>query len=372
MRIAIVTGTPTHVALGSGTYVAAENLRVGLEALGHEVLLVTPPPPGPLGPKGYLWRRLLFNARLRPVHVSGCDLVCGFDLDGVRLARTGVSPFVAYLHGVIADEARFERGLTRWSLGVQALVEGIAARRAACTMVPSNYSAGRAGELYGVEPARIRVVPPGFDVERWQHAFAGPQPQSGDRLTILCVARMYPRKNHAGLLRAVALLRPSFPDVAVRIVGDGPEHGRLQRLTERLGLGGTVKFLGQVPFGQLVAEYAASDVFCLPSLQEGFGLVFAEAMTAGKPIVACNAGATPEVVIPGENGRLSIPGSDRALADDLAALLRDPDLRRRLGEANRRQAPHRFGLLAAATRFLEVAEPLVSKVPACQPRGGNQ
>lgn len=359
MRIAIVSGTPAQIALGSGTWVAAENLKGGLEALGHDVRLVTLAPSA--GSFGYAWRRFWFNFNLRPADVSGCELVCGFDLDGLTLAGHPAPPYVAYLHGVIADEARFERGLTRWSLGLQARFERAAARRAARTLAPSRYSAGRIQELYGVESGRIDVVAPGFDVERWQQALGVAQSSPGEALTILCVARMYPRKNHSSLLRAVALLKPEFPTLRLRIIGDGPEHQRVRRLAERLRLNETVQFLGQVPFGRLVAEYAASDVFCLPSLQEGFGLVFAEAMTAGKPIAACQAGATPEVVTPGENGLLSPPGDDHALARDLAVLLRDPHLRRRMGERNRLEAPRRFGLRPAAQRFLEAVAPLVAK-----------
>ena len=349
---------------------AAENLRAGLEALGHQVRLVALP--RRIGPSGYAWRRFLFNVMLRPADVAGCDVVCGFDLDGVTLARKITAPYVAYLHGVIADEARFERGLTRWSLNLQAMAEQAAARRAVRVLAPSRYTAGRIHELYGVESTRVEVVPPGFDVERWQQALRAVESPARDGLTILCVARMYPRKNHAGLLRAMGLLKPRFPNATLRIVGAGPEHARLVRLAERLGLRDTVQFLGQVPFPRLVAEYAACDVFCLPSLQEGFGMVFAEAMTAGKPIVACKAGGTPEIVIHGENGLLSAPGNDRSLAEGLATLLRDADLRRQIGGVNRAQSSQRFGLRPAAARFVEVVEPLVAKVAACQPRHTSQ
>jgi glycosyltransferase involved in cell wall biosynthesis len=300
-----------------------------------------------------------FNLHLSKSQAGACDLLCGLDLDGWLLAEDVLAPYVAYLHGVLADEARFERGWSRWSLQLQAFFERAAAREAALVLAPSNYSAEQIARLYGIAAPRIRMVPPGFDVERWQKALASAAPAAPAAPVILCVGHMYPRKNHAGLLRAVATLRSRIPDFGVRIVGDGPEKPRLLHLAAELDLGGKVEFPGHLPFASLVEEFAHCDIFCLPSLQEGFGMVFAEAMTAGKPIVACNAGATPEVVIHGENGLLVPPGDDAALSDALATLLADPALRARLGDSNRKEAGRRFGLELAAERFMEAVSPLV-------------
>jgi len=357
VRLAIVTATPASVALGSGTYVAARNLQAGLEALGHDVRLLKPE--GALGRRADPLSRLLANVVLSRADVRDCDLLCGLDLDGWLLSRRVDAPYVAYLHGVIADEARFERGLSRWSLWVQAVAERAAAHRATMVLAPSEYSAGQIVRLYGVDASKIRVVQPGFDVRRWQELLARARSTPSDRPRVLCVGHMYPRKNHAAFLRAASLLKSRFPDLSVRLVGDGPEKARLVRLAARLGMEGTVEFLGHLPLSALVEEYASCDLFCLPSLQEGFGMVFAEAMTAGKPIVACRAGAIPEVVVHGENGYLAPPGDDQALSEAIATLLREPGLRLRLGETNRNDAARRFGLEPAAHRFLDAVRPLV-------------
>src|SRR6185295_8238776 len=98
----------------------------------------------------------------------------------------------------------------------------------------------------------------------------------------------------------------------VRIVGGGLEAISLRRLWRGLHLEETVSWLGDVTAGQLAAEYNGADVFCLPSVQEGFGIVFLEALAAGKPIVAARAAAVPEVV---RHGLLVEPENDDALAD---------------------------------------------------------
>ena len=96
---------------------------------------------------------------------------------------------------------------------------------------------------------------------------------------------------------------------------------------------------GEIPDTDAVRdEYRAADVFCLPSLQEGFGIAFLEAMASGLPIVACRSTAVPEVVPDGEAGLLVPPDDPKALARALIRLLRDPLLRRRMGEAGMRKA----------------------------------
>ncbi len=105
--------------------------------------------------------------------------------------------------------------------------------------------------------------------------------------------------------------------------------------------------------GTLAAEYNRADIFCLPSVQEGFGIVFLEAMAAGKPIVAARAAAVPEVV---RNGILVEPESAEALAEAIDRLYRDPDLRESLSSSGARDV-EQFEMRRVAERFLaEVAK----------------
>jgi glycosyltransferase involved in cell wall biosynthesis len=348
MRFAFLSATPPSVEEGSGTYVATATLEQGLTALGHRVHVIAPSNrPGPLG---YTAHRFRFNRGLTCESVTGADVVVGFDMDGYRLAGRTTVPFVTYVHGQLADEARFERGLVAATMRMQARAERSSARRADRVITLSEYSRRRIADLYSVAHDRIAGGPPAFDAERWQAALPAPARSAG-RPTVLCVARMYPRKNLASLVRATAVLSRRIPDVRVLIVGDGPRRGRLQTLVRGLALGDYVEFAGQLSFGRLVEAYASCDVFCLPTLQEGFGLVFLEAMAAGKPVVGCSGTAVGELVDDGVNGLLVAPGDDAALAGALHRLLTDEAARRAMGEANRVKV-ERFAPNTIARRFV--------------------
>lgn len=352
MRIAMITATPRSVHEGSGTFVALETLTHGLHALGHRVDIVAPDrSPGPLG---YTLHRFRFNQSLRAVQLAPADLVVGWDMDGYRLAGRLRSPFVTYVHGQLADEARFERGLVAWSMRVQARAERHSTRRAERVLTVSRYARGRLCELYGLQPSRVGVVPPAFDVVRWRDALDGAPPRRDpSRPTILSVARMYPRKNLDTLVTAAGMLRDRVPDLRVRLIGDGPERPRLETLVRRMRLSACVEVAGQLPFETLVEAYANCDVFCLPSLQEGFGIVFLEAMAAGKPVVACRETAAEELIDP-ECGILVPPRQPPTLADALYRLLTDPASRARLGSRGPSRV-ERFAPRPIAQRFLEEA-----------------
>ena len=258
------------------------------------------------------------------------------DLDGFLWARARRLPFVVSLKGVIADELKNERGLTRALLSIQAGWERLNARRADVVIAPSRYSADVARREYGVAASRLVVVPEPIELERWAALFtaAARRPRGGP--TILCVARMYPRKRIADLLEASALLRRRIAGARVRIVGRGPEFETAVRLHGALGLGDTVTLVGDISPERLAEEYVSADIFCLPSVQESFGIVFLEAMAAGLPVVACRAAAIPEVVEDGVTGLLVPPRSPDRLAVVLEVLAADPGRARAMGNAGRR------------------------------------
>ncbi len=315
MRIRFLTSTPLDIRRGSGTYVGIHVLADALRALGHSVEIEGSRLHLPV----YTAERLVFNRRLKPSR--DFDLTVGFDMDGYRIAA-GNPSHVASLKGVIADEARFERGFTRATMSVQARCERLHARRAARVIAPSRYSAERAAEFYGLrEPPA--VVPEPIDLPQWRSLLER-NPARSSRFTVLFVGRLYRRKRVDVLLRAAACLRGSIPEIELRIVGNGPCAGPLRRLSSELGLQGAVEWLGDVSRSALAAEYNRADAFCLPSVQEAFGIVLLEAMAAGKAIVASRAASIPEVA---PHAQLVEPDNAEALAAGIEALYRSPELR---------------------------------------------
>ena len=296
-----------------------------LRGLGHTVEVVTPEKHCRI----FTLERLWFNERLRRRNLSPFDLVVGFDLDGYRISGRGPAPHIAAIKGVIADELRFERGVTRAMLSIQAACERIHVQRAAGVITTSKYAAEQLKRLYRF-PQPVHVVPEMLDLAQWRELLgrSGVAPDP-NRFSVLTVCRFYPRKRLDLLLRAAALLRERIGNLQFRIVGGGPESKRLRELSRVLRLEGAVEWLGDVTQARLAAEYTSCDVFCLPSLQEGFGIVLLEAMAAGKPIIAARAAAIPEVV---PEACLVEPGDARALASAIEQLYRSPDMRRVLAE----------------------------------------
>jgi glycosyltransferase involved in cell wall biosynthesis len=120
-------------------------------------------------------------------------------------------------------------------------------------------------------------------------------------------------------------------------------------------LRGRVEFLGTISRRELADRYRRAAVFCLPSRQEGFGIVFLEAMAYARPIVAARAAAVPETVADGEVGILADPNDPEAFSQALASLLADRDLGRRMGQAGRRRVEsYRSDRVTA--RFLETVQ----------------
>ena len=271
---------------------------------------------------------------------------------------------MASFKGIIADELRNERGWVRFLLSVQARWERCNVERADLVVVTSRYSADVAQREYGVPLERLAVVPEPIDLEVWDDQFwrAPRRPRNGP--VVLSVARMYPRKRLSDLLHAAAILRVRVPGIQVRIVGRGPEWEAVSRLHAALGLGDSVVLLGDLTRERLAEEYVNASVFCLPSVQEGFGIVFLEAMAAELPVVACRIAAIPEVVLDGTTGLLVGPRDPGALAEALERLIGEPARARRLGQEGRRRALG-FSPRAVAERFL-------SAVHSTQERLGQQ
>ena len=350
MRFEFLSSTPPSPTEGSGTWVAIDGLLRGLAGRGHTAIL------RPLCARSgfHTLDRWRYNREIRrtpPV----ADVVVGVDLDGFLWAprRARGVRYVVMLKGIVADEARNERGLVRALLTLQARWERRNVHVAERVIVPSRYSAAIAQSVYGVPAGAVAVVPEPIDLAEWRRRFAAVPPRATPAPTVLAVARMYPRKRLEDLVRASRMLRARIPGVRVRIVGEGPESVRLRRLARALGLDDTVTFLGEIARQALAVEYVRADCFCLPTIQEGFGIVFTEAMAAGLPVVGCRAAAVPEVVEDGRTGLLVSPRSPEELAMALEKVLTSAELRRELGDNGRRRV-EALDLDPVAGRLLEV------------------
>ena len=354
LRIAFLNSWTLDIAKGSGTAAAITGLAGGLEANGHMVEIIGPNERA----SSLLLQRLLYNLELKDrISPDDYDLMVGFDIDGFDLRLK--TPFIVYLHGISADEMRFERGAPRQYLRALSHLERANARRADRVIVTSEYSRGVACETYGLAAEKIGVVGNGIHPAHWERVRGMRRPTGH---TILSVARQYPRKNTRSLIQAMPGVLSAIPEAKLRVVGGGPSLKSLQKQVDRLGLGGAVTLLGEVSEDEdVLREYAAADVFCLPSLQEGFGIVFLEAMAAGLPVVALDLAAVPEIV--GDAGVLLPPsGNEESLADALIHLLENKEIREELGGRGIERAAS-YSWRAVADRFIREVSPCLRGAP---------
>lgn len=163
-----------------------------------------------------------------------------------------------------------------------------------------------------------------------------------DRFAVGWIGRMTGVKRTDDVLRAFRRLRDRGVDACLCMVGDGPDRSAIERRAHELGVMRDTLFLGYQE--EVAPYYAAFDAMILPSINEGTPVSAIEALAAGRPVVATRVGGVPDVVREGENGFLVEAGDVDALAERLARLAVDPELRERLGAAGRARVVPRYSV----------------------------
>ena len=186
----------------------------------------------------------------------------------------------------------------------------------------------------GIRGDRIEVIPSGVDLQMF-----GPiETEKCPEPTVCCIARLVDYKRVGDLIRALELVRAEIPGVRCKVIGSGPEEGKLKALVGELGLQENVEFLGFIEEHRKVIEILkSSHAFCLPSTVEGLGLVVVEAMAAGVPFVVSELPALVETT-GGKGGLFFKPLDHRDLADKLSLVLKDKKIQHALAKEGTREA----------------------------------
>ena len=233
---------------------------------------------------------------------------------------------VAFVHGPLAQETSLSPAAAKDAAACEA---GLLSR--VCGVLCPSRKTAAAVEGYGIPFERIAVVPPGT-----AKPIRPPRPWRSPVRKLLCVANLVPRKGHELLVEALARIRDL--DWSLRCVGSlerDPATARtVRRLIRAVGLGRRITLDGECPAHSVSRAYQTADAFVLPSFYEGYGMVYAEAMAHGLPVIATTAGATPETV-PSQAGLLVPPGDPAALARALRRLIAQPALAARLAAGSR-------------------------------------
>ena len=276
-------------------------------------------------------------ARIAVVHAT--DLPANiFALPAAALARVPVR--VGNRREVVANRSAAEVVLQR--LGYTFAHKVVANSRAAADRLAAEC----------VPASRIAVIPNGLELG------TVPLRSRSRRLPrrVVVVANLRKEKRHDVLIDAAPLVLARFPDATFEIVGDGPERERLEERARARRITAALTFSGHRE--DVAARLEASDIFVLCSESEAFPNALLEAMGAGLPAVASDAGGIPEVLADQHTGLLTPIGDPSALADRICQVMADADLAARFGAAGRRtvEARYSFEQMTAAFERLYISE----------------
>ncbi|EKE20461.1 MAG: group 1 glycosyl transferase, partial [uncultured bacterium] len=182
-----------------------------------------------------------------------------------------------------------------------------------------------------------------------------------DRFIITIGAtRITARKGTNYLVEALGILAPKYPNLLLRILGDGDEKNNLIDLTKKMKLENFVQFLGRIPREETAPYYQEASLFVLPSLNEGMSNAMLEALASGLPILATQTGGTEELVEDGINGFVIKMKDPKDLADKIEMILKDDGLRVQMGLASRKKAQE-MSWKNVAQKYFELYEEIVKK-----------
>lgn len=283
--------------------------------------------------------------RRRPIHLihAHAALPCGHA--AALLSREIGIPFVVSVHGLDAFSVRQAGEYAGHRCREVSLHVYQSAR---CVICVSEHVQEQV--LQGSPQSKTAVVYNGVDPVR----FSPPESNSGKTLRIVSVGDLIPTKGHAMLLRSIGLVAREFPFLDCTVVGEGPEHSRLLSLSNELTLNGRVRLLGRQGRREIADLLKTAAVFALPSIYEGLGCVYLEAMACGKATVACRGQGIEEVIQHGRDGWLVGPDNLEELTQGLSLLLQDQQLRERIGSQARATILCGFTLEHQARHLLNI------------------
>jgi glycosyltransferase involved in cell wall biosynthesis len=288
--------------------------------------------------------KALFVVRAARPHILHAHWWLPDGLVGALVSLLTHTPLVITTHGTDVEMLR----RTRWALPLARWVFS----RARAITCGSTYLREQLLGLGAADAARVSVVPmpvnPLFQISDFRFQISDSE--------ILTVTRLTKQKSIDTLVAALAILRERGSAARLKIIGNGPERAALEQQTRALNLQDRVAFLGALPQAELPQHYASCAVFVLPSIREGMGLVLAEALLCGAPVIAANSGGVTDIVKDGETGLLFPARDARALADAIEKLLNDRARAARLAQNGAAWACARYTRAHVAEQFAEIYE----------------
>lgn len=216
----------------------------------------------------------------------------------------------------------------------------------------------------GCPQGNLMHIPNGVDINRFNPALEGSTIRNqlnikDDDPVVFTVRAHVPKNGIEYLVKASTIIVRNFRNAKFIIGGEGPLRKYHELLARKLGVSENFFFTGYIPESQLPCYYAASGVFVTPSVIEAFGLVTAEAMACGKPVVGSDVGGIPDTIVDGANGFLVKPKDPKDLADKILFLMEHPEVARKMGKEGRKMAEEKFDVKKRVERIVQLYSQLM-------------
>jgi glycosyltransferase involved in cell wall biosynthesis len=355
-----------QTGFGQAALLDSKPAWTAMEAVYRQML-----PNGPLLDFFWSWRFLargllsLITTPLPPARIFHAVSTGYAGLFGAYAQHVTGRPYVVTEHGIYTNERRIELAVARWIHDSGASGFGVGARppelrdiwlaaftsisRIAYEHADAITTQYRANQHYqcldGAPPDKLRIIPNGIDVDAYDGVRRDPAPHPP---TVLMIGRIVPIKDIRTFIMAVAQLRELVPEIIAILIGPEDEDpayaADCRALVEQLGIAASVRFLGRVP--DVKPYLGAADVLALTSISEAQPIALLEAAATGLPAVTTDVGSCREIIegfaddpIIGRGGFVVEPCNPKAVAEALAAILRDDALRAEMGQVMRRRIP---------------------------------
>lgn len=326
-------------------------------------------------PKSHVLPKMLsFSIDARKILESGelgrIDIIHNTsDYNGIIIpSNKKKNPVIATIHHPYADERRIYRANTSiteyFKYALHRKIDyleynsKLLCRKSDRLIAVSNYTAKSVMAEYGIQPDKISIIPNAVDINRFNPDIDGTEIRKklgiATEIVILFVGRLDFQKGIEYLIPAFSKIVKDFPEAKLIVVGDGPLKNNIRAAVNEFGLSGSVFLMGRTETDDLPKIYAACDIFVVPSLMEGFGIVYLEAMACGKACIGANIGGVEDVIVDGNTGLLVPPADSDSIYHAIKKLLSDKDTLARFGKEGRKRVLENFTWKKVAAQTLEV------------------
>ncbi len=295
-----------------------------------------------------------------------------FSAEGFIYSLFKKTPLVTRLHTHFSEVIEFSRWPKTYDRNLSCWLEDSAILRSNLVTCSTHRHKQLIFNEIGINSKNTEIIPLGIPLPELKQV----DPKDKKSLTILYVGRLEKRKGAHILFKAIPKILQEFPETEFIIIGRDTylndnfisfngkkEHSFKNKLIKSLPEKylNNIQFLDYVDSKTLHQYYSKCDIFIAPSLYESFGFIYIEAMSYAKPVIGCGVGGIPEVVQDGVNGILVPPEDHNALAEAIIGLIKDKNLREKIGKRARRGVERDFSLNLMVERTLKAYTKLLNR-----------